>query len=163
MGDASITKFIDVTIHLLATSNSMDPRIKEALIQRLKYRSSLLNTVGIAEDRSSSEPLLSAWSSTLELLPGIKSERELAKPVPDSFSVKLQRKLASTVPPRPVVTIAFDDAYQHLERLCKDGLVVSEVLDFHDTSSLMVSSPKTYPQRHKLNDVIEFCLPLSKE
>ncbi|KFY09329.1 hypothetical protein V492_05531 [Pseudogymnoascus sp. VKM F-4246] len=137
LDDASITKFTDVTIHLLAKSDSMDSRIKEALIQRLKCRNSLLNTVGVAGDRSSPEPLLSAWSTTLELLPGIKSERELAKPVPDSFSVKLQRKLASTVPPRPVVTIAFDDAYQHLERLCKDGLVVSEVLDFHDTNSLM--------------------------
>jgi hypothetical protein len=119
----------------------MEPRIKEALVQRLKCRNSLLNTVGVAGDRSSAEPLLSAWSSTLELLPGLRSERELAKPVPESFSVKLQRKLASTVPPRPVVTIAFDDAYQQLERLCRDGLVVTEVLDFHDTNSLMVSFP----------------------
>ena len=148
LDDVSITKFIDVTIHLLATSNSMDPRIKEALVQRLKCRNSLLNTVGVAGDRSSSEPLLSAWSATLKLLPGIKSERELAKPVPDSFSVKLQRKLASTVPPRPVVTIAFDDAYQHLERLCRDGLVVSEVLDFHDTNSLMVSCPNQPAENH---------------
>lgn len=140
----------------------MDPRIREALVQRLKCRNSLLNTVGVAEDRSSIEPLLSAWSATIELLPGIKSKRELAKPVPDAFSVKLQRKLASTVPPRPVVTISFDDAYQHLERLCKDGLVVSEVLDFHDTSSLMVSPPN-YSRRNILIIIIEFCLPLSKE
>lgn len=126
----------------------MDPRIKDALVQRLKCRNSLLNTVAVASDRSSAEPLLSAWSATLELLPGIKSERELAKPVPDSFSVKLQRKLTSTVPPRPVVTIAFDDAYQHLERLCKDGLVVTEVLDFHDTNSLMVSPPNLPLKKH---------------
>jgi len=82
--------------------------------------------------------LSSVWSATLQLLPGIKSEREMARPVPESFSVKLQRKLASSVPPRPVVSVAFEDAYEHLERVCKDGLVVAEVLDFHDSHSLMV-------------------------
>jgi hypothetical protein len=140
----------------------MEPRIKEALVQRLKCRNSLLNTVGVAGDRSAAAPLLSAWSSTLELLPGLRSERELAKPVPESFSVKLQRKLASTVPPRPVVTIAFDDAYQQLERLCKDGLVVTEVLDFHDTNSLMVSFSNSSAESYT-DLFIELCLSLSKE
>lgn len=142
LDDASISKLVDNTLHLLETSDFMDSGTKIALFQRLTYRTALLKTVGMADDRSSVGPLSLAWSATLQLLPGIKSGRDLAKPVPDSFSDKLQRKLASTVPPRPAVTIAFDDAYQHLERLCKDGHVVTEVLNFHDTHSLMVSISK---------------------
>jgi hypothetical protein len=73
------------------------------------------------------------------LLPGVSMWRELSKSVPDAFSVKLQRKLASTVPPRPVVTIAFEAAYKHLERLCHDGRDLTEVLNYYDSHSLMVS------------------------
>lgn len=151
LDDESIATFIDITIHLLGTSNAMDPRIKEALLQRLKYRNAFLRTVSMAGDRSSMVSLQSAWSTTLQLLPGMKSERELATPVPDSFSVKLQRKLASTVPPRPVVAIEFDDAYQHLKKLCTDGLVVTEVLDFHDTNSLIVSPLSIHIKEDQLN------------
>jgi hypothetical protein len=63
---------------------------------------------------------------------------ELSKPIPESFSTKLQRKLGSTVPPRPVVDVAFDAAYKHLEQLCRDGQILTEVLDYHDSHSLMV-------------------------
>jgi hypothetical protein len=125
-------------LQLLEETTSVDLRIKEALLQRLSFRGALLRTVATVDDRTSPVLLSSVWSATLQLLPGIKSEREMAKPVPESFSVKLQRKLASTVPPRPVVSVAFEDAYEHLERVCKDGLLVTEVLDFHDSHSLMV-------------------------
>lgn len=125
-------------MQLLEETTSVDLRIKEALLQRLSFRGALLRTVATVDDRTSPVLLSSVWSATLQLLPGIKSEREMAKPVPESFSVKLQRKLASTVPPRPVVSVAFEDAYEHLERVCKDGLLVTEVLDFHDSHSLMV-------------------------
>lgn len=80
-----------------------------------------------------------SWTIALESLPGLGSELELSKPVPEAFSAKLQRKLASTVPPRPVVTVEIGAAYTHLERLCQDGLIVTEVLNFHDSHSLMVS------------------------
>lgn len=65
--------------------------------------------------------------------------KDLAKSVPDSFSVKLQRKLASSVPPRPVVSVEFVTAFDHLERICRDGKILTEVLDYHDSQSLMVS------------------------
>ncbi|RQM06714.1 hypothetical protein DH86_00003965, partial [Scytalidium sp. 3C] len=47
------------------------------------------------------------------------------------------RNLASTVPPRPVVEVSQEDAFDHLEKLCKDGCAVVDVLDYHDSHSLL--------------------------
>lgn len=41
-------------------------------------------------------------------------------PVENAFSVKLQRKLASTTPPRPLNVISFDDALSALRKLDDD-------------------------------------------
>lgn len=123
------------------TTETIDPRLRKALAARLGFRSAFLSTVGTVEDRSIPFELKKTWTASLQSLPGIKSELQLARQVPEAFSAKLQRKHASSVPPRPVVTVAFEDAYQHLERLCNDGLIVTEVLNFHDSHSLMVSRP----------------------
>jgi N-alpha-acetyltransferase 35, NatC auxiliary subunit len=79
------------------------------------------------------------WADLQILLPGLKSTTKLGKPVPASFSVKLQRKLASTVPPRPIVQVGQEAAFDQLERLCRDGAVAVEVLKYYDSHSLMVS------------------------
>jgi hypothetical protein len=81
------------------------------------------------------------WIELLASLPALKSSTILGKATPTAFSVKLQRKLASTVPPRPIVQISDEAAFDHLERLCRDGSVVVEVIDYHDSHSLMVSFP----------------------
>ncbi|KAF7587158.1 hypothetical protein BBP40_007666 [Aspergillus hancockii] len=51
---------------------------------------------------------------------------------------KIQRKLASTVPPRPMVKINFEDALAHLKRLCKDAIDLLEVLDYCGPHNLKV-------------------------
>lgn len=136
--DLIILNFIESTLEDLMATKTIEIRVRKALAARLGFRSMFLSTVGTVEDRSIPFELKRTWTASLESLPGIRSELELARQVPEAFSAKLQRKLASTTPPRPVVTIAFDDAYKHLERLCNDGLVVTEVLNFHDSHSLMV-------------------------
>lgn len=138
--DVIIMDFIESTLKDLTTTESIELKVRQALAQRLGFRSAFLATVGSVEDRSMPFELKRTWTASLQSLPGIKSEPELSKAVPEAFSAKLQRNLASTVPPRPVVTVAFDAAYQHLERLCNDGLIVTEVLNFHDSHSLMVDS-----------------------
>jgi hypothetical protein len=60
------------------------------------------------------------WPSILSHLPEITATHHLGKPVPDSFSTKIQRKLASTVPPRPIVDLAFSSATEKLQQLCTD-------------------------------------------
>lgn len=55
--------------------------------------------------------------------------------MPDAFSLKIQRKLASTVPPRPMVTISSDDALAHLKRLCQDAIDMQQMLDYTGPSN----------------------------
>lgn len=45
---------------------------------------------------------------------------KLGKTVPGSFSTKIQRRLASTVPPRPIVEVDFNDSLHTLKQLCAD-------------------------------------------
>lgn len=78
------------------------------------------------------------WTTLQALLPQIVSSADLGKPVPESFSIKVQRKLASTVPPRPIVNVSQDRAFEHLERLCRDAAAVVDVLEYHDSHSLFV-------------------------
>lgn len=92
----------------------------------------------MADSRTSSEDLKAQWSELLGCLQFLKFTTNIGKATPSAFSVKLQRKLASTVPPRPIVQISEEAAFDHLERLCRDGLAVVDVLNYHDTHSLMV-------------------------
>lgn len=72
--------------------------------------------------------------------PKLKSSTSFGKACPTAFSVKLQRKLASTVPPRPIVEVSQDTAYDHLERLYRDGSDMVEVFQYYDSHSLLAST-----------------------
>lgn len=117
--------------------------MKNALVSRLKFRTAFLETVELADSTTSTD-LKSLWTTLAESCPFLRSSSKLGKPVPSSFSVKIQRKLASTVPPRPIVEVAQAAAYDHLERLCRDGVAVVEVLNYYDTHSLLVTLPPFY-------------------
>jgi hypothetical protein len=135
--DEPIHKCLEEAREALRSSDRGSLQVREVLCRRLEFRAAFLKTVSIANQRNSPY-LKSSWDNLLALLPSFADEKELSKPVPDSFSAKLQRKLASTVPPRPVVTIPLETAYDHLLRLCQDGQVLSNVLQYHDSHSLMV-------------------------
>lgn len=74
----------------------------------------------------------------LDLLPMIEKSHALEIPVPEACSAKLQRKLASTTPPRPIVQLKFADALQHLKHFCRDGAEAIDVLKSADSQSLLV-------------------------
>ncbi|KAI9730933.1 MAG: hypothetical protein M1818_008007 [Claussenomyces sp. TS43310] len=118
------------------SSSTSTSEIWKALGQRLTFRTAFLKTVSLASERTSIE-LKTSWDNLLMLLPGLKTAGDLAVAVPASFSVKLQRMLASTVPPRPIVTVAFDAAYAHLEKMCYDGQALTRVLKYYDSQSLI--------------------------
>lgn len=139
--DKPVLELLEDTMERLAADNSIPENSKQALLQRLKMRVAFLTTV-LAVDERVAPIIKSAWQVLSNTLPSIRDTREFGKPVPDSFSVKLQRKLASTVPPRPIVETSFEDAYNHLVRLCHDGDLAAEILDYKDSHSLMVSPRK---------------------
>ncbi|KAI9716513.1 MAG: hypothetical protein M1812_005244 [Candelaria pacifica] len=110
--------------------------IKAALASRLNFRKSFLE--GVAKDLDViDDSSTQTWQHCASLLPLIQQSKRLGKPVGESFSGKLQRKLASTVPPRPIVTTSFEEAFEVLKRLCQDASDVVQVLDYHGTHNML--------------------------
>jgi hypothetical protein len=133
---------------LLSGAEDISQEIKDALRSRLEFRAKFLRIVEVAASRTAPE-VKELWTELQSSLPQLKSSVHLGKPVLDSFSVKVQRKLASTVPPRPIVNVSQDRAFEHLERLCRDASVAVDVFDYHDSHSLFVcvTSNSWFPER----------------
>lgn len=131
----------------MSKSEETSPELKAALSSRLEFRSTFLKTVEIADSRMSTDVKV-LWDKLQALLAQVKRSTNLGKEVPASFSVKVQRKLASTVPPRPVIEVAQDAAFKHLEQICKDAGDVVDVLNYHDSHSLMVSVHRSPPANY---------------
>lgn len=79
------------------------------------------------------------WQQCSKLLPLLLESKASGTEVTDAFSAKIQRRLASTVPPRPIVNITFDEAHAHLNRLCQNGKEVYGVLDYHGGNNMLVN------------------------
>ncbi|KAF4625910.1 hypothetical protein G7Y89_g12252 [Cudoniella acicularis] len=138
----AILDLIAETTKLLCDSHNISDELKDALDCRLTFRASFLRTVELADSRTSLEDKKAHWTALQAFLPALKSSASLGRPVPASFSHKLQRKLASTTPPRPIVQISKEAAYDFLERICRDGSVAAEVLRYYDSHSLMQRKPQ---------------------
>ncbi|CAG8984186.1 hypothetical protein HYALB_00004169 [Hymenoscyphus albidus] len=137
IGKDEILQLLGDTEEQLSGSTEMSTEIKDALICRVSFRKKFLMAVEDVNSRDSMESIKEHWSGLQTLLPTLKSSATLGKPVPGTFSVKIQRKLASTVPPRPIVEISWEATCEHLERLCRDGSIAAEVLKYYDSHSLM--------------------------
>ena len=112
--------------------------LKRALSTRIEFRAHLLAAVDI--DQMIDKERAGDWAVCIELLSSLKETYEVGKPVESSFSIKMQRKLASTVPPRPIVDVKFDDAWDLLNRLCQSGKDAYRILEYHGGSQLQVCS-----------------------
>jgi len=124
-------------MELLYISEEISSEMKGALHCRLRFRAMFLEAVEMADSRASSQMKVQ-WQELLAFVPELKSSAKLGRSVPNSFSAKIQRRLASTVPPRPIVQVSQETAHNYLERLCQDGSIVIEVLEYYDSHSLMV-------------------------
>lgn len=110
----------------------------DALSSRLELRHIFLDATESFMHMKDPPKARVPWEEAINLLPRICSTHSLGKAVEDAFSPKLQRKLASTVPPRAIVQLKFDDAFNHLSRLFNDGLEVIGVLKYTDSQCLQV-------------------------
>ncbi|KAJ0164828.1 N-alpha-acetyltransferase 35, NatC auxiliary subunit [Colletotrichum tanaceti] len=117
-------------------SDNIPQEMIDALHTRLLFRCTLLAAIDHTQFRTDPDRIRSPWEEAHQMLPSIKSTHALGKPVPAACSVRLQRKLASTMPPRPIVEISFDDAFGHLTKIISDGLEVVGVLDYTDSICL---------------------------
>lgn len=110
----------------------------EALLHRIQLREVFLDAVESPQHIKDVEAVRKPWKDAIPLLPRIKASHNLGKAVDEAFSVKLQRKLASTMPPRAIVQMEFEEAFSQLSRLFHDGLQLVDVLKYHDSQSLLV-------------------------
>lgn len=108
-----------------------------ALTLRLRFREAFFEAVAVdldvIHDRSTGR-----WEQCSAMLPLLSASRKIGKPVEEAFSVKIQRKLASTVPPRPMVSVSFEEVIRHLTRLCQDGKDVVQCLQYNGSNELLV-------------------------
>jgi len=114
--------------------------IANALDFRLQFRTAFLRALELSELRDNPDSLSLPWSQLQSIWDPINSSRHLGTPVPEAFSTKLQRRLASTIPPRPIVQPSFQETYNHFKRFFADGIEVLQILNYKDSQSLLVRS-----------------------
>ncbi|KAK8161366.1 Mak10 subunit, NatC N-terminal acetyltransferase-domain-containing protein [Phyllosticta citrichinensis] len=93
----------------------------DALVSRLELRRVLLQVTSpdIPLDQTGD-----GWNNVANYVPKVEETHALGHPVKEAFSSKIQRRLASTVPPRPVVELEYALACRVLNELCHDNLEV---------------------------------------
>lgn len=99
---------------------------RSAILSRLEFRKSFLQALDL--DLSLGQ-VSHTWPRIVQSLSKLKATHQLGQVVPGAFSTKMQRRLASTVPPRPIVELDFKDAMQKLEQLCTDSAEATRFID----------------------------------
>lgn len=110
--------------------------LKDALLNRLELRRGLLAAVTL--DDTGNKQIATFWQHCVDLLPTLSSSNKLGVSVESAFSIKIQRGLASSVPPRPIVNVSFKDAFTYLSRLCLNGRDAYQIFEYDGGSHLQV-------------------------
>lgn len=108
----------------------------EAIKARLEFR---LEFLGIVSNTNfSSKARRSALESCLKLLPTITTTMNLGKRLPRAFSTRIQRKLSTQVPPRPMVSIDPKEAATSLTHLLNNLLEIEGIYDYQSPHDIVV-------------------------
>ena len=124
-----------------AQGGKLSKPLSTALKDRLSFRRFFLQALNDDYVVDLKEEELSPWEACARLLPKLSSSHGVGERVPGAFSIKIQRRLASTVPPRPIVNISFKDAHDYLCKLSKDGHEAKSVLRCQTGRELQVCHP----------------------
>ncbi len=136
---AEIVDLLDEAIdHVVQQKGSMTESHIDALLNRLRLRKALAAAT-ILDIDAKERTQAGFWEQGLQLLPILLRTKGVGLAVKSSFSAKIQRRLASSVPPRPIVDVSFDDACTYLTNLCQYGTEAYHMLDFHGSSNISVS------------------------
>ncbi|KAJ5485594.1 hypothetical protein N7539_005582 [Penicillium diatomitis] len=127
-------RLLDQAIDWVENQDTIRSDFKDAIRSRLCLRREFLASVDqdleILETQSTE-----SFKLCLNHLASVADTVTLGKPVPEAFSLKLQRKLASTVPPRPIVHIKQEAALEQMRRLCQDAIDMQQMLDYRGPSN----------------------------
>lgn len=129
----------DARADLRAMGNHLSKEVREALDLRLEFRIAFLRAMELVDVyKANPDSLKTPWIMMDGLLEHLQKQHSLGTPVPEAFSTKMQRRLASTMPPRPIVQLTFEDTCAHFKRMAQDGQEAMDVLRYSDPQSLMV-------------------------
>lgn len=126
----------------LTSQSEIDTQLSETLVLRLRSRRDMYDVILPSFSSGlTSEDWLAIGARIQDLM---KSHGD-GKAVDEAFSPKVQRRLASTVPPRPITDLQFEEACQNLSCLCDD---IREVLRVSDEGPIqnpehLLVSPST--------------------
>lgn len=130
-------RLLDQAVAWVDAETEMDQGLRDGIRCRLLFRREFLSALDqdleVLDTRSTDN-----FSSCLSHLAALTESVSLGKEVPEAFSMKIQRKLASTVPPRPIVNISSKDALSHMKRLCQDAIDMQQMLDYTGPSNFKV-------------------------
>jgi len=114
--------------------------IHSALKGRLSHRLAMLRgfSLGVEQYHSYKDIPSPPWESCISLCTQIEESHNLGKPVEEAFSTNVQRRLATTVPPRPKVDMPFADAIANLKRMCQEMMEIMKVLDYVSPGNIIV-------------------------
>ncbi|KAJ9604516.1 N-alpha-acetyltransferase, non-catalitic subunit [Cladophialophora chaetospira] len=116
-------------------SSDIPPHLARALDARLDARSALLV---LFHDCSYGErPSPQALGEHTTLLKVMEESAFLGRPTSSvSFTLKIQRRLASSVPPRPMIVIQKEKTFPFLRQLVTDAITSFEILDIASSNDL---------------------------
>lgn len=98
----------------LKDTKDLPANLRDALAERLLFRDNMLDALrGMSWN----------WSHLLDLMDdvNIPHSHSLATPTPDAFSSKVQRQLATSTPPRPMLNVFWDKAVIKWRQLLSDS------------------------------------------
>jgi N-alpha-acetyltransferase 35, NatC auxiliary subunit len=110
LGSNEAGQLLDQILEFVTASDLPDD-IREALEQRVLFRRAYL--AALADDAT-------AWPTLLPMLNVINGTHGLGKPITDAFSDKVQRQLATSTPPRPMLQISWDNACKKWRKVIED-------------------------------------------
>ncbi|KIV87076.1 hypothetical protein PV11_02647 [Exophiala sideris] len=120
------------------TQSDLPTHLKEALMTRIDVRHDflkLLQRCAIGE-----RPKPKHLDECIALLDRIEATTSNGRPVTsEAFTLKIQRRLASSVPPRPMVVIERDKAFPFLRQLFIDTITAFQVVDVSFSGDLLVA------------------------
>lgn len=111
--------------------------LQVALSNRIEFRKAFLSVMKLGNPRDG-RIQIHFWEICLNVLPSLLETEELGVAVDTSFSTKIQRRLASTVPPRPIVQIPFQESHLFLYQICQNGKEIFRAIDCPDGNSWLV-------------------------
>jgi hypothetical protein len=100
-----------------STDLQINDALRLAISARLEFRKDFLRTLDLDLPL---DHISYSWPPVLKGIETLKTTHQLGQVVPGAFSTKMQRRLASTVPPRPIVELEFKDALEKLHQLATD-------------------------------------------